>query len=130
MRRYVSRGWCRLEAFLGANLPFMEERAELLGGALRGAADEKRRPHVLFGTREMEKGLDPIVLPSLPAETFNKYHPAEGNVTSEGDRNILRDYVTALTTTVNKDLLMVSGRAAATPSSSALERHLGFRVWV
>ena len=59
-QEYWSRGWCRVEAMLAAVKAVKAGRAALFGGALRTSLLAGRRPHVLFGTKELVrlKGID------------------------------------------------------------------------
>jgi hypothetical protein len=96
-REYLTRGWCRLEMFFNANIPFNAGRAKLFGGELRKVmVEEKRRPHLLFGTREKELGEMPIILCAVLDEEFGAFHPGEGCVTCKDDKIILDAYVEEL----------------------------------
>ena len=58
--------------------------ARTLGTELREVAlEEGRRPHVLFGTKELEENRPPIFLPPLLHSAFLKYKPEEGQLTKE-----------------------------------------------
>jgi hypothetical protein len=91
---YLGRGWCRLEMFLNANAHFDDRRDKLFGGELRQVmSEENRRPHLLFGTREMELGAMPLILRALRDFEFAKYHPSKGAFTNEDDAIIVGAYV-------------------------------------
>ena len=51
---YWTRGWCRVEAMLGAAYPVDdgERRAAFFRGGLKTALLAGRRPHLLYGTKE------------------------------------------------------------------------------
>jgi hypothetical protein len=94
---YLRRGWCRLEMFFCAHMPFDAARGELFGGEIgRIMVEEKRRPHLLFGTREAERGDMPIILRPLKDEEFRSYHPAEGSLSKDSDKQIINLYVDGL----------------------------------
>jgi hypothetical protein len=94
---YVQRGWCRIEMFLNANVPVNISRKKLFGGKLAQViAEEVRRPHVVFGTREKDLGVMPVILPPLRDHLFARYHPGEGTFTSVADAVIVNSYVKEL----------------------------------
>ena len=55
-------------------------------GAVGFAILQNRRPHVVFGTKEMSKGMQPRFFPPLLHSNLAKYDPAKMELTSEGDR--------------------------------------------
>jgi hypothetical protein len=78
---YLSRGWCRIEMFFNANIPMNPLRWKLFGGNLgRVMEQEKRRPHLVYGTREKDNGSMPVILPALRDHLFTKYHPGRGDL--------------------------------------------------
>jgi len=91
-KEYWQRAWCRVEAYLAANLPLTEgeERANLFRGGLRSAQLAGRRPHVIFGTKEYRAQRPPMFLPGMVDATFRRYPPAGGELTSEADRPVIR----------------------------------------
>jgi hypothetical protein len=96
-RVYLSRGWCRLEMFLSANIPIGTRREKLFGGKLRQVMlEEKRRPHLVFGTREKELGVMPLILQALKHEQFEVLHPAEVFLCDKRDAVIIDVYVEEL----------------------------------
>lgn len=75
----------------------------LKDGAVRFAILQDRRPHVLFGTKEKAKGMQPRFLPPLLHSNLAKYDPARIKLTSKGDRATivkiaggLREYIKPL----------------------------------
>lgn len=56
-QEYWSRAWCRVEAFLAVSVPIdhsnRENTAHKLRGGIRVANDAGRRPHAIFGTKEL-----------------------------------------------------------------------------
>jgi hypothetical protein len=91
---YLGRGWCRLEMFFNSNIPLSVQRAKLFGGELRRVmTEEKRRPHLVFGTREKELGEMPVILRAVARDEFEKYHPGTGYLFDERDRAVINAYV-------------------------------------
>jgi len=95
-REYWGRAWCRVEAFLAAVVPppmgtgtFQDRSKHFKGGLQKGLADG-RRPHVIFGTKELVHDVMPVFLPPMLGVTFSRYDPAQGNLFAEGDRPVIR----------------------------------------
>ena len=61
-KEYWSQGWCRVEAMLAAVKPVAAGRAELFRGAMKVHLLGGHRPHVLFGTKELEENRAVIFL--------------------------------------------------------------------
>jgi len=94
---YLGRAWCRLEMFFNANVALNTGRAKLFEGRLKQVmVEEKRRPHLVFGTREQELGEMPLILRALRDEEFGKYHPGEGFVFDKRDTIVIGAYVKEL----------------------------------
>ena len=85
-KEYWSRGWCRVEAMLAAVKPVAAGRAELFRGAMRVHLLGGHRPHVLFGTKELERNAPVIFLPPLLHSMFEQFAPDKGALTKEDDR--------------------------------------------
>jgi hypothetical protein len=86
---YVNRGWCRVEMFYGANIPLKEdssERKEKMKAGLLYHRSEGRRPHFLYGSKDVLQGA-PRALEPLQNSVFEKYHPSNGHLTISSDRN-------------------------------------------
>jgi hypothetical protein len=56
----------------------------------------RRRPHVIFGTRELELGLEPLILPKLQDDKFKDWNPGKGKLSSTKDRDVIGRYVNEL----------------------------------
>lgn len=88
---YLNRGWCRVEMLYAANIPVMEsertdaKRHTMFDGGLAFHCQMNRRPHFLFGHREMALGSGPLILPPLQYSYFNDYHPLKGNLSVASD---------------------------------------------
>jgi hypothetical protein len=94
---YLSRGWCRLEMFFNANMPVISQRRKYFGGKLGQFMDEKkRRPHLVFGTREQERGEAPLILRVLRDDEFKHYYPAHGLLFDKRDTSAIEAYVEEL----------------------------------
>jgi hypothetical protein len=101
---YLGRGWCRLEMFFNANIPTKAGREKLFSSKLRHImAEEKRRPHLLFGTRERDLCTFPIVIRALLDDEFEKFHPARGFFSDPRDAFVIEAYVKELLQ-INKGL--------------------------
>ena len=85
-KEYWSRGWCRVEAMLAAVKPVAAGRAELFRGAMKVHLLGGHRPHVLFGTKELEENAPVIFLPPLLHSKFEQYKPELGALTKDTDR--------------------------------------------
>ena len=85
-KEYWSRGWCRVEAMLAAVKPVAAGRAELFRGAMKVHLLGGHRPHVLFGTKELETNHPVIFLPPLLHSKFEQYKPELGALTKDTDR--------------------------------------------
>lgn len=96
---YWRRGWCRIEALLAAVTPFcsgedVKARAQLFRpGALRNAIGQGNRPHMIFGTKEMQARRAPLFLPPLLHTHLHKYPPEEGDINVSEDRRVITDLV-------------------------------------
>jgi len=90
-QEYWRRAWCRVEAFLAAAVPVEHEptRVERFRGGIRTCKQAARRPHAIFGTKELAHDRPPLFIPSLVGATFLKYAPEHGDLTSEADRSVI-----------------------------------------
>jgi hypothetical protein len=94
---YLARGWCRLEMFFSANVPISKGRAKFFGGKLQVMMTaEKRRPHLVFGTREKDLNEMPLILRCLRDDEFDLYHPGKGHLTNKRDTFVIHAYVEEL----------------------------------
>jgi hypothetical protein len=108
-QEYLDRGWCRLEMFYNANVPWdqVKQRLKYFGGKLQQAVIATgTRPHLVFGTRELDLGdEEPVIVRPLRDDEFqrSKYHPASGKVQMEEDRKVIDACVEDLCR-INKNL--------------------------
>eukprot|EP01040_Poterioochromonas_malhamensis_P010222 gene10222-11119_t len=97
---YLSRSWCRLEMFYALNVPIKkdnEERKKRFKGSLRLQRNQLgRRPHFLYSTRQSEKNEPAILLDPLVNSMLEKYHPLQGEVTKQSDREKIEELFQAL----------------------------------
>ena len=81
---YVNRAWCRVEMMYATNIPLLEsspERLSRFSGLL-----QQRRLHVIYGSNEQKRRMQPVVLPPLNNSWFDMYTPESGKLTKESDR--------------------------------------------
>jgi hypothetical protein len=99
---YWIRPWCRIEATFAAVTPLASEeeswrrKAKALEGRPLGSMMASgRRPHLLFGTKELEELRTPIFLPPMLHAQLEKYaaNKVLGNLTSQEDRGVIEGYV-------------------------------------
>ena len=76
---------------LGAAYPTHDAatRATLFRGALRSALLAGRRPHAIFGDKEVAENATPRFLMPLLHATFDKYKPEEGHLTNPLDKETI-----------------------------------------
>jgi hypothetical protein len=86
---YMNRGWCRIEMFYAVNVPLIEDSEDRKTRFKAGIAYHRgqgRRPHILYGSKEVGNLHSPIVLPPLQNSYFEKYSPLKGTVSVETDK--------------------------------------------
>ena len=95
---YLNRGWCRMEMFYAANVPLLSDvnRIQNFDAGLYRQARAGRRPHFLYGTKEMMGNLNPRIVESLQHSYLEVFNPLIGNVTKEEDRPKIEILMTAL----------------------------------
>jgi len=88
---YLSRGWCRVEMMTGSVFAVDDvSRAGLFRGAMQNALAAARRPHALFGTKELEERRSIVFLPPLLNSTFEEFAPEAGSFTVDADRETVK----------------------------------------
>jgi hypothetical protein len=96
---YLSRGWCRVEMFYAANIPLLEDSEERRGKMKAGLLSHRmsgRRPHLLYGSKEISQIQTPWVLPPLQNSYFERYDPENGILTKAQDRETIQRLVNEL----------------------------------
>jgi hypothetical protein len=89
---YLNRAWCRMEMLYAATIPLRKEskpggnRYLKFQGALKTAANQNRRPHILYGSKEYYESKQILTLPPLRNSYFHDFNPAEGIVRYQEDR--------------------------------------------
>jgi hypothetical protein len=63
---------------------------------LKLAAQAKRRPHYLYGSKEMKDKRAPICLPPLQNSYFEDYHPLKGSLSVATDSDKISELVDQL----------------------------------
>lgn len=93
---YMHRAWCRMEMLYAAFIPLLPssrpggERYAKFAQGLKLAADQNRRQHVLFGSKELYDTKDLLSLPPLRFKHLQTHNPEKGQVTKEADRRKIR----------------------------------------
>jgi hypothetical protein len=99
---YLNRGWCRVEMFYAVNIPLIENLSSHLSRKDKFALgfafhySEGKRPHLLFGSKEVHTKVLPRILPPLENSYFDKFHPCDGAVTVARDKWKIQGLVQAL----------------------------------
>jgi hypothetical protein len=89
---YLNRGWCRIEMFYAVNVPLLENSLDRKAKFTAGLAyhrSQGRRPHLLYGNKEVVERRNPIVLPPLQNSYYDKYSPIKGFVSVEKDKETI-----------------------------------------
>jgi len=116
---YINRGWCRVEMMYAATIPLLQgdndenssnnknlliekQRLRNFSAGLHFHASNGRRPHLLFGTNEMRRNTDPIILPPLQNSYFTHYNPLDGSLSVESDRQHISTLIAKLEPYIKK----------------------------
>lgn len=91
---YLNRAWCRMEMYYAANITFSSDkfektRIDKFRDGLKLAALQKRRPHILYGTKEFYDKKSVKILEPLQNLTLKQFHPDHGSITKQSDRFII-----------------------------------------
>jgi hypothetical protein len=96
---YMNRGWCRIEMFYAVNVPLLKNslsREAKFKAGLAYHRSQGRRPHLLYGNKEVVERRNPHVLPPLQNSYYEKYSPIEGFVSIETDKETITRLVKEL----------------------------------
>jgi len=107
---YLNRGWCRTEMLYAANVPVLKntkDRMLKFKNALAHAASQERRPHFLYGSKELSESKQPICLPPLQHSYLEKYNPIDGDLSFEDDRKKIKMLLTELQPDIDAKKLKV-----------------------
>jgi len=107
---YVNRAWCRLEMCLAAHvttLPNAPQRVARLAEGLRTHLLLGKRPHLLFGHKELCLNQLPQTVPPLVRNLLAQYHPMQGQCSHVGDAKAIGKLLRDLLTIYVKDDLFV-----------------------
>ena len=99
---YLNRAWCRMEMLYAANVPLQANTTENgrirhFRAGLKSAALCGRRPHLLYGTSELDTGEPPLMLEPLQNSYLESFDPFSGSITKETDRSKIRELMEELT---------------------------------
>lgn len=99
---YLQRAWCRMEMLYAASIPLRSEsrpggnRYLKFTAGLKVAADNNRRPHVLYGSREYNWTKQLLILPPLRNSYFHIYNPLEGHLHYTADMEKIKSLMEEL----------------------------------
>jgi hypothetical protein len=85
---YVNRAWCRVEMFYASNIPLPENsvsRVDNLRAGLKLHITNGVRPHMLYGDREVNRNIQPIILPPLQNSYYDRLDPKKGKLSVASD---------------------------------------------
>jgi hypothetical protein len=85
---YVNRAWCRVEMFYASNIPLLESHESRLQSFKAGLGLHARngvRPHILYGDREFNELIAPIILPPLQNSYYDQLDPLKGKLSVSSD---------------------------------------------
>ena len=106
---YVNRAWCRLEMCLAAHvppLPNAPQRVGCLAEGLRHHLVQGKRPHLLFGHKELCLNQLPQVVPPLVRSLLVKYNPMHGRCSHGGDAKAIGKLLKDLLPYLKEDLFV------------------------
>ena len=99
---YWERPWCRIEATFAAVTPltteeqgWQQKKKALVGTPLGALMEAGRRPHVLFGTKELEERRPLVFLPPMLHAQLEEYAADKvlENLTSQSDKGVIERFV-------------------------------------
>lgn len=93
---YVNRAWCRMEMYFAAHVPLSDVQIlkcenDLFAAGTKTAISLRRRPHILYGSKESENGDSLIFLPAMQDTYLSETSPMQGHLTNEDDRQRIKD---------------------------------------
>jgi hypothetical protein len=101
---FLNRSWCRLEMIYSANILLHEDsktRENNFTSGLFHAIKTNRRPHYIFGDKELHDGIAPIQLPPFMTAIPDEYDPLLGFITKKEDLIVIERLLTALKAYLN-----------------------------
>ena len=104
---YVNRAWCRTEMFFAANIPLKENTTNRLSKFALGlltSAHNGRRPHYLYGTRELSGKKQCKIVEPLINNKLEEYNPVHGEATDESDKVVIKKLMDKLKAVYMKDV--------------------------
>lgn len=126
---YVNRAWCRLEMCLAAHVPPLPnalQRVACLAEGLRVHLLQGKRPHLLFGHKELCLNQLPQMVPPLVKGLLDQYHPMHGQCSHAGDAKAISKLLRDLLPYVKEDLFVgwQQQQHHLVPSQKGTERRL------
>lgn len=102
---YLNRAWCRLEMLYGSNIPLLirdevtlSMRTSKFSQEMRFYQQMKKRPHLLYGSRESFMKQPPLILPPIASCLFERFHPLQGKLHVQSDLRIIKKLTQAVQT--------------------------------
>jgi len=96
---YVNRAWCRVEMFYASNIPLLENsasRVDNLRAGLKLHITNGVRPHMLYGDREVNRNIQPIILPPLQNSYYDRLDPKKGKLSVASDVVLIEQLIEEL----------------------------------
>jgi len=96
---FLNRSWCRIEMLYSANILLHEDsktRENNFTSGLFHAIKTNRRPHYIYGHKELHDGIAPIQLPPFMTAIPDEYDPLLGFVTKKEDFIVIENLLTSL----------------------------------
>jgi hypothetical protein len=90
---YLNRGWCSLEMFHATFIPLSKAsqvKQQFVSRALDHAFDLKRRPHFVYGAKEMTHEKAPLIVPAMQRSSIKTQDPVLGYYTHEEDVKVVK----------------------------------------
>ena len=91
----------------------IKDKENCFNGLLSTAIKGNRRPHFLFGTKELNENFSPLSLPPLNEPFPNDFDPMKGSITKVEDLIIIEEWLNKLKTmkmNENKSKIGYSGK--------------------
>jgi hypothetical protein len=90
---YLNRGWCILEMFYATFIPLSrasQAKQKHVSRAVEHAFDLKKRPHFVFGEKEMVHDKAPLIVPVMRRSAMQTRDPVKGYFTHEEDVKVVK----------------------------------------
>jgi hypothetical protein len=90
---YLNRGWCMLEMFYASFIPLSKAtqvKKKYVSRAVEHSLELQKRPHFVFGAKELAHGKAPLIVPPMRHSTLKTRDPANGYFTHEEDAKAVK----------------------------------------